>query len=226
MKQILLSIIFIFCVFQISAQVTLVLNPEMVLTDVDPVEFETVAHSYITNTGEDTITIRWIRQVEAISMGWQSAICDINACYSVETDSTPSDFLLTLAPGDSSMLDVHIRPGGLDGSANIKVRVEDVSDPENSVTGEYLFNMVSPTFNLKRESLKIYPNPAVDYFQLSDYDQVQQVAVSNLVGQELRRYNVYPGSKFNVSGLQRDIYLIRLLDSRNKVIKTFRLRKY
>lgn len=225
MKQILLSIIFILGVLQISAQVTLSLNPTMVFTDVDPTEFETVAHSYITNTGTDTLTIRWIRQVESISMGWQSAICDINACYSVETDSTPDEFLLTLAPGDSSMLDVHIRPGGLEGTASIKVRVEDVSNSENAVTGEYLFNMVSPTLQLKRESLKIFPNPAIDYFQLSDYEQVEQVVIYNLVGQELRRFNVYPGAKFNLGNLQREIYLVRLMDSRNKVIKTFRLRK-
>ena len=225
MKQFLLSIIFILGIFQLSAQVTLALKPDMVMTDVDPSEFETVAHSYITNTGEDTITVRWIRQVDAISMGWQSAICDINACYSVDTDTTPSDFLLTLAPGDSSMLDVHIRPGGLDGSANIKVRIEDVADSENAVTGEFLFNMVSPALDFKKESLKIFPNPAIDYFQLSDYDQVDQVVVYNLVGQELRRFNVFPGARFNVSNLQHEIYLIRLVDSRKKVIKTFRLRK-
>ncbi|MCB0686969.1 MAG: T9SS type A sorting domain-containing protein, partial [Saprospiraceae bacterium] len=205
--------------------VSLSLKPDMIFTDVDPAQFETVAHSYISNNGEDTIIVRWVRQVEYISLGWQSAICDINACYSVETDTTPQEFLLTLAPGDSSMLDVHIRPGGLEGNANIKVKVEEVSNPENTVTGEYLFNMLSPSLDIKREELKIYPNPALDYFQLSDYDHVDQVVVYNLVGQELRRFNVFPGAKFDVISLPREVYLIRLMDARNKVIKTFRLKK-
>jgi hypothetical protein len=171
------------------------------------------------------VTVRWKRKVEDITVGWQSAICDINACYSVETDSTPSEFLLTLAAGDSSMLDVHIRPGGLEGTAKIKVTVVDVSNPQNTVTGEYLFNQVSAAVDVKVEGIRIFPNPAIDYFELSNYDRVDQVVVYNLVGQEIRRFNAFPGAKFDLSSLQRDIYLVRVMDRRQKVIKTFRLTK-
>jgi hypothetical protein len=225
MKQILLSTILILFLIPLSAQVSIGLNPEVVMVDVNPLEFETVAHSYITNNSDVEKTFRWFRTIEDISMGWQSAICDVNACYSVETDTTPVDFLLTLAPGDSSMLDVHIRPNGLDGSAKIKVTVFEVAAPENQITGEYLFNQVTPTYDVNVESIKIFPNPAIDYFELSDYSNVREVVISNIVGNELRRYNVYPGAKFDVGYLPGSIYLIRLIDGRRKVIKTLRLKK-
>ncbi len=225
MKQILLLVLLFLVNFQLSAQVTLRLNPDLVMMDADPLEFETVAHSYVTNIGTEPITIRWVRQVEAISMYWTSAICDINACYSEKTDSTPSEFLLTLAPGDSSMLDVHIRPGGIEGGARIKVIVKEVDNPENMVIGEFLFNEVTATTDIRADLIKIYPNPALDYFQLTDYDRVDQVVIFNLIGQELRRFNSFPGASFNISNMPRDFYLVRLVDKRNKVIKTFRLNK-
>ena len=193
--------------------------------DVDPTEFETVAHSFITNNSTEEKTFRWYRTIDQISQGWQNAICDINACYSFETDTTPIDFLLTLAPGDSSMLDVHIRPNGLEGSAKVRVTVFDISDNENQVTGEYLFNQTTPTRDVKVDGITIFPNPAIDYFELSDYQGVQEVVISNLIGNELRRYNVYPGAKFDVGFLPGSIYLVRLLNSRRDVIKTLRLKK-
>lgn len=225
MKQILLSTILLLFLMPLSAQVSIGLKPNVVMMDVNPAEFETVAHSYITNNSDEAKTFRWFRTIENISIGWQNAICDVNACYSVETDTTPVDFLLTLAPGDSSMLDVHIRPNGIDGSAKIKVTVFEVGDPENQITGEYLFNQTTPTYDVNVVSIRIFPNPAIDYFELSDYTNVREVVISDLVGHVLKRYNVYPGAKFDVGYLPGNIYLVRLLDNQRDIIKTLRLKK-
>ena len=226
MKQILLSTILVLLISTLSAQeVSISLKPDMVMLDVDPAEFETIAHSFITNNGDEEKTFRWYRTIDEMSKGWQNAICDVNACYSVETDTTPIEFLLTLAPGDSSMLDVHIRPNGLEGSAKVRVTVFDVDNPENMVTGEYLFNQSTPTYDIQVDDIKIFPNPAIDYFELNDYQGVEEVVISNLIGNELRRYNVYPGAKFDVGFLPGSIYLVRLLNARRDVIKTMRLKK-
>jgi len=226
MKQILLSTICFLVSLQLSAQATIKLSPETSELDVDKAQFETVAHSMFTNMGDTTQTFRWIREVESISMGWESAICDINACYSTSIDSTPEDFYLTLAPGDSSILDVHIRPGGLDGSARIKVLIEEVGNPENSVVGTYLFNeMLSPVNDVRISSIKLYPNPVVDYFQLTNYDQVDRVMLYNITGALIREYVSYPNEKFDVSGQQRGMYLVRLTDRNKQVVKTLVMHK-
>ena len=226
MKQILLSTICILVSLQITAQVTIRVNPETTELDVDKTQFETVAHSMITNIGDTTMTFRWVRKEESISMGWQSAICDINACYSTVVDSTPNDFYLTLAPGDSSILDVHIRPGGLDGSASIKVLLQEVGNPENSTEGTYLFNEVlSPVRNVQVSSIKLYPNPVLDYFQLTNYDEVAKVMLFNIAGSLIREFVSYPGEKFDVSGEQRGMYLVRLMDRNKQVIKTLVMHK-
>ena len=226
MKQILLSTLFFLVSFSLSAQVTLKISPDLVEVDVDKTQFETVAHSMIINTADATKTFRWVRKVESISMGWQSAICDINACYNTEIDSTPSDFYLELAPGDSSMLDVHIRPGGLDGSARIKVLLEEVGNPENSVEGSFLFNeTLSPTFDFQWNDVKLFPNPVESYFQLTNYEGVSRVMLYTIAGSLVREYISYPDEKFDVVGQQRGMYLVRLVDREKKILKTMVMHK-
>jgi hypothetical protein len=227
MKHILLlTFVFSIVSFQIAAQGSLKLSPETVEVDVDKTQFETVAHTMVTNIGDSSVTIRWVRQVESISMGWESAICDINACYATVVDSTPADFYLTLAPGDSSILDVHIRPGGVDGSARIKVLIEEVGNKENQVIGTYLFNeTLSSIADIQADNIRLYPNPVVEYFQLSHYEHVSKVMLYNIAGGLMQEYISYPGEKFDVTGQQKGMYLVRLLDRNKHVIKTLVLHK-
>ncbi len=193
--------------------------------DVDPTQFETVAHSMISNLSDTIKVFRWVRIVESISMGWQSAICDINACYNTNIDSTPSDFYLKLQPGDSSILDVHIRPGGIEGSARVLVRVEEVGNSENFTEGTYLFNETTPVREATIPDVTLYPNPVTDYFQLTSYDQVAKVMIYNLAGSLIQQFSAYPNEKFDVVGQQRGMYLVRILDRNHQVIKTLVMHK-
>ncbi len=226
MKQTLLSIIFVLIGYLVSAQVSLSLNPDMVMVDVDPMQFETVAHSWVRNDSDEAVTIKWFRHVEEISAMWESAICDLNACWSVQIDSTPDEQLIVLEPGDSSNLDVHIRPSGVDGSAKISVTVVDVDNPENLVEGTYSFNeTTTSTTDPIDVSINLYPNPTDDFFQLTNYDEVASVVIFNVVGSRVKEFNAYQGQKFDISFLNKGMYLVRLVDQRKDVIKTLRLNK-
>lgn len=206
-----------------SAQVTLKLSPEVVEIDVDEAQFETVAHAWLKNTSEETKTFRWIRQVESATEGWASAICDFNACYNTTVDSSITD--VELGPGDSTNLDVHIRPMGIEGQAHIKLKVFEVGNEENIIEGNYFFNQ---TLSLDRASdvaLKIFPNPAVDYFQLSHYDQVSHVIIYTMAGRKIRSFPAYQNEKFNISDLHRGLYVVRLVNRQQNVIQALRLSK-
>ena len=226
MKHILLSIIFVLIGIHLNAQVSISLNPDLVNVDVDPTQFETVAHAWVTNSSDEALTIKWVRTVESMTEMWESAVCDRNACWSTTIDETPEDQLIVLEPGDSSNLDVHIRPFGLDGSARIKLEVFDVNNEENRVEGTYLFNeTTTATLDIQLEGLRIYPNPTIDYFQLTEYDGIHSITIFNLAGLQVTQYMVRPGEKFDVGNLNRGMYLVKLIDERNDIIKTLRLNK-
>lgn len=208
----------------LQAQVTLSLSPESVELDVDEAQFETVAHSWLVNTSEEAKVYRWIREVESVTQGWESAICDFNACYNTTVDSSITD--LELGPGDTTNLDVHIRPMGIDGIAHVKLVVFEVANPENRIEGNYYFNQtVSSKSAFKNNTIKIYPNPAQDYFQLSSYENVDQVIIYNMAGAEIKSLASYQEKKFDVSDLTRGLYLVRMVDRRGAVLKALRLNK-
>ncbi|NND05673.1 MAG: T9SS type A sorting domain-containing protein [Saprospiraceae bacterium] len=226
MRQTLLFFFFLIYCIHLGAQVTLSLSPEVASEDVpDPSVTEVVAHSFLKNIGNTTVTIKWFRNAESITDTWESAICDFNACYSTTVDSTPDEQPVVLQPGDSTNLDVHIRPNNTEGSAKIILTVIDVNDAKNTVEGTFLFNQTSPTVDVDQDALNIYPNPAIDYFELSRYEGIQTLAIFNVAGRKLRQHNVIQGQKFDVSFLDRGMYLVRLVDRRNDVVKTLRLNK-
>jgi len=70
--------------------------------------------------------------------------------------------------------------------------------------------------------VKIFPNPAVDFIQLSSNVEINKIEVYNLIGKRIKLMNNI-NNTFNVSDLRNGIYLIRIFNNQNKIIKVLRL---
>ena len=73
--------------------------------------------------------------------------------------------------------------------------------------------------------LKIYPNPAVDYFWLKDYEGIKEIKIFNIAGKEVRSFKPKGSDKLYVGNLNRGTYLVQFLNSNYQVITTQRLKK-
>ena len=98
------------------------------------------------------------------------------------------------------------------------------------MTGRYLFSSTTSTKDVAKNNagIKIYPNPATDYFSIQDdYDAVDKVIVYNMIGRAVKNYTVNnnSGNKYTLNDLPEGLYIIRLLNSRGATIKTVRLNK-
>lgn len=71
--------------------------------------------------------------------------------------------------------------------------------------------------------LRVFPNPAVDYIEVTLNQQVRQVAVYNLVGRRVKSFNYGDGEKYYIGDLPRGMYLVQLLGDRNRAITTQRI---
>ncbi|HMN89598.1 MAG TPA: T9SS type A sorting domain-containing protein [Saprospiraceae bacterium] len=74
-------------------------------------------------------------------------------------------------------------------------------------------------------NIKVFPNPATDYIELSDNDKVTQVLIFNLVGKEMKRFDAAAGQKYYISELPRGLYLVQLIDRSGQPITTQRVSK-
>lgn len=75
------------------------------------------------------------------------------------------------------------------------------------------------------KKIRIFPNPTSDYVGLSSDKGVETIRILNLIGKEIRTFQVIEGQRYNVSDLENGMYLIQLVSDDKKVITTRRLRK-
>ena len=79
--------------------------------------------------------------------------------------------------------------------------------------------------DLTGSALRIFPNPTTSYFQLNNPENVSSVVVYNMVGNKMREFDAHTQSRFDVFDLPVGIYLVRILDNSQLVLKTVRLSK-
>ena len=73
--------------------------------------------------------------------------------------------------------------------------------------------------------ISVFPNPTSDYFAISDSENISQLLVFNLVGKEMRKFEVTEGEKYDIGDLPNGMYLIQFIGKDRKIINTQRIRK-
>ncbi|MCB0657924.1 MAG: T9SS type A sorting domain-containing protein [Saprospiraceae bacterium] len=217
------TILFFLISFTVAwGQGSLELTPNPAIAAVLATDNDVPAKASLTNTSDHTITVRWIRKIMELSMGWQTAVCDKNACYIPSIDT----MLLELAAGETSNMDIHIYPNGVPGQSSIELTIVDVDDSDNKVVGMYLFNQTSAVKEtIRQDDVKIYPNPATEYFKVETRDVLAKIDMYNIVGDRVKTFYAYRNKRYYVDDLPDGLYLVRLIDVNNRVIKTLRLNK-
>ncbi len=82
----------------------------------------------------------------------------------------------------------------------------------------------SSSFRLDKQEIKVFPNPATQYFKLTDKSEsVAMINIYNIVGKKMETFNVAEGSEYRLDRFPKGIYLVQLIDINNKIVATQRL---
>lgn len=238
MKQIILPFIIFLLAFQIgSAQLNLTLTPNPIETSgiADPSDLfiEIIGYATLKNEGSETVSIKWERVIVDMPEEWDVQVCDLNQCYvsivySNISDDPPVNAPVTLAPGESTNLDVHIMPKGVPGDGEIRVDVSLANAPDDIVvSGSYTFDasLVSSSNAFNPTRLSVFPNPATDYLEVQGGQNGSRLALFNILGRQMRSFNIAPGSRYYVGDLPSGLYLASVMDKKGNIQKTFRISK-
>lgn len=229
MIRLLLVYIFSCSILTLEAQITATLEPNPASISVSDVTSDapTIAKATLTNTSEtDTLTVKWERNIISLSDGWESSVCDLNKCYGTDTESSPENRPVVIPPNSTSNLDIYIFPNSIVGSAEVDVTVTDLANGENVLTGKYIIDTTTPTAELfSGEEIQIFPNPTEDAFQIKNDKLIRGVKIYNIIGKEVNNYRHIRGAQYNVLSYQKGIYIIRLFDQNDKMVKVLRLNK-
>lgn len=179
------------------------------------------------NHNRSPLRLAWRIETVDIPDNWARSFCDIDCHTALETSG-----FFTL-PNQGTDLRLNFRPNGRPGFGRIEVVIYEPQDSTRTAV-RLVFNasaqrlVTTRSFANTSASVMIYPNPATEYIRIDDEQgQVKRLDIFNLLGKKVTSYEVQGESeKYNVSRLQKGVYLVRMIDGNGKVLRTQRINKY
>ena len=87
-------------------------------------------------------------------------------------------------------------------------------------------SIVQSSNDVQSSKISLYPNPATDFFSIAPGEEkIKNISISNIVGKEIFRIDANQNLTYNIEGLKRGIYIIRVFNSEDKMIKALKLSK-
>jgi hypothetical protein len=227
MVKFIYTLMFLGLVFVSQAQLTH--NPEpyslVVPNCQDPANYDKQKLN-ISVLNDTTYTVYWKMEFTNVQDDWQIQLCDLFTCYDYNAkQSSPSN--PNIMGQGNHVFEIGFFPKGDDGTGRVMLKLYGDKNFTQLIR-EIPINLYACTTSAKDISvsaIKVYPNPASEYFQISNSSQVNKIIIYNVLGKEIKTLFHYNNANHDISELKKGIYMVRLLDSKNKVIKTVRLSK-
>lgn len=234
MKQNLLSIFFLALAFGGSGQTFLVeslVGERIHVNNVSNIHLDVEIPVRITNLTDDSLSLKWSKATYEQPEAWVSQVNDKNAFYlpNVASNIDPVSGLnvpLVLAAGESAELVLHVYPLGVQGTGIYNILFSYSSLPGFVVESLDLEVNANPVSKSKENrTLSIFPNPAINYIEISPNNQVDRIEIYNTVGREVRSFYFENGKRYNIADLPQGLYMVALVNEKTGIIKTVRLLK-
>ncbi len=223
MKKNIYTLFVSLCVATGMSAQAIVVAPDSVYMTVASDVFEVVGHAEWINTSDIAVTYQWTRQVQCKPTEWQSLICDENACYLPATHTND----ITLEPGDTSKMDVHIRPNGVNGTAIVFVELYDIANPSNVVVTKFYYNTTTCTTGTNDVAIaqaQLSPNPAATQFSIEEQPiEVKNVAIYSLQGQLIKSFAANSSARYDVADVAVGAYVVRTSGNDGSTLSVSRL---
>ena len=79
--------------------------------------------------------------------------------------------------------------------------------------------------NPEVSTLQVFPNPTVDYFNISSNQPIQYITVFNMLGRQMKFFTYTEGERYFVGDLPKGMYLVQMTGKDARLISTQRLSK-
>lgn len=228
MRKILL-LLFAFISFNVFSQ-DFTVTPEPVILELNSDVVDKKVDMTITNNLGRDAEFYWIIDSEGVPPEWQFYLCDVNLCYTTAIQSCPCSKPNELGPNETGTLMMHIVANGVAGTGAINLSiVSECDDASSSVVEVPITFEVSETTSTEfadiDDNINLYPNPALDMINLMEDENVKQIEFYNIVGKKIKTLDHIKGQSHDISELSKGIYLVRLLNNSNNILKVLRMTK-
>lgn len=208
MKQILFFLAFLLCVGTVgfaSAQ-SLVLEPssKTVTCNVPPNDTFPKFYIHFTNSGKDTVILKWRPVQKDLGAGWDYSICDYGNCYA----GIPESGTMRELPPDTigfMALNLHTDNGAGPGLVKIFVYKEGTPDVGDTLTWIVNYLQAGVKDDLRKFSyVSVYPSPT--------WNSLKCTTGSDILIRSITLYRVDGKKALALSGLNVRDYQIDVSD--------------
>lgn len=228
MRKPILSILISFFTLGLMAQTMVSVSPNPKFEEGLATTTVIAADVTVKNESDQELTLLWRRVIIQTPQGWLTQICDKRLCYLPEVSQCPEEYPNVLAPGEEIEMRVDVLPQGVVGEGEIHVELFESSNPDEilaTIVTHFTTTSTSVAETFGKADLKLYPNPTSDYFRLNNTSSVSKLQIYNIVGNAVREFYVSGNESYPVADLPQGMYLVRMYDKNNQVLKTVRLSK-
>jgi hypothetical protein len=227
MKRLLLYLL-LFTAFGVQAQI--VMNPDSLSVSVPADTTEFTAAFEVTNNYPNSVSFWWrLERDDSFPDEWEFQVCDVNTSYFIGVDKCPKNNPNVMNSGDSNgNFSVKIKPHGVGANTLMHFVVYADSDFTTQVATlpiHLSVGTVSVDRSTDSREIAVFPNPTMDKFMLQNSKGIDQVEIYNIAGKKVKTFSAVPGKEYGVEDLRIGLYVVRLLDNREKVVKVLRLSK-
>ncbi len=224
------KIILLVCLFNINysfAQTYTLANDSLNLTipysDVQNDQYYIMGlHTTLTNNTSDTVPSHWVRNIQFLSPGWNTSVCDPILCHGDAVDSSDFNFL----PSLNSDIRVDFYPHQLSGYGIVDLKINKSSNAADNVDGIFIGTVEEGTGITSVEKLrdiKIFPNPAKEKLMVAATTiyNPSSIKLYDVFGKKINALVVKTSENLysvNVESLKGGYYFIRLKLSNGTII--------
>lgn len=225
----------------LSQQLSINIQPKQIDKEINvnklDIDFEEISVISVTNTGERSLRLAFDPHFLTEPGGWSLIFRPKpkgggTYPYSPVALKASSTDAVLLDVGETLDFYLIFQPNALVGEGRLQIPFYEESRPSQTLAvAKFSFkvnhNESPPSSVNKPKKLRIFPNPAVDYFFVESpaNTKVGKVEVFNTLGRKLKTFLQPPKGKegYNIEGLPEGIYLISIYDTAGKKLSTFRL---
>ena len=227
----LIFILFFTCPFSIPAQITY--SPIPLSMTVNPDSLGILDINF-TNTQDTAYTIYWkmIKDSTTYNTEWDIFMCDLNLCYAPNILMNAPNKPNLFGSNANAKFQFHFQPNNVSGCTIVGLKLY----TDKNFTQEVLYTCIninncvnncasSVKDQPKNLEINVFPNPAIDYFEIKNDEVIKKIIIYNLFGTEVKSYLHYDKAQHDITMLKSGMYVLKCLDINNKTIKTIKLQK-
>ncbi len=209
----------------LSAQISVSPNP-LVLVGT-PTQDDIKYEIYFTNTQDTTFNIYWqLVKDNTFPAQWATSICDLFTCYADNVDKSSNNNPNKFTKG-THKFEFHLKPGALAANTNVTLKLFTAKNQQGEILSVPMTMSTnsSSVKDINPSQIKIFPNPANDYFQIGNGQNVDRIVIYNLIGKEVKSLFHYNNAHHEINDLKSGMYVVKMFDDKGRVIKSIKLSK-